>query len=313
MKKRPLTRLFVSALRDPNSISLVDLDQLEKTLAAIVEDARRTWPTLDIPPIWFIPYLAERLPPATDVMQCIQNIQTRDLYIACGVANLVPNAVDLFERHFGNKIKECLSRYENIPDREGRIQQQILDKLLTMDGNGPGTIAQFRGRGSLISWLRVTATHMAIRKRKTKYPQGAKQYGLPKMDSPGAGFMYIRHNLRQQYKRAFQEAMTSLTPRERNLLRQRILDGMTIDDIAAFHSAHRVTASKWLVTLRQKLSETTLEIMADRLNISTDEYEDIMQIIHAQLDFSITRYLTAAQEKRPNPAKLKHTETLKDL
>lgn len=275
----------------------MDLDQLENVLIKTIAEAKKAWPTVDIPPIWFVPYLAERILPSDDLVQTIQKAETCDLYLACAVAHLDPSGIDEFDRSFGQNIDQCLARCDLSGD-EMRTRNEIFDSLFRSDGIRPGEIAQFRGCNPLISWLRATTTKMAVNKN------GSKTRMTHRADTESRGLLnemsephVIKHRLKQQYHRAFGDAMRSLTPRDRNLLRKRIADGLSLEEIGKLYSVDRFTASRWLVELRDRLSQKTFDIMRQSSHKMPDMHRSIWKIIHSHLDFSISRYLTHTPQK----------------
>ena len=299
-KPPPLTELFLSSLGETPPMGDTTLNRLEETLDVIVGAARSQWPTLTVAPERFLPYLAERLPASDDLVQGLSQLQTGDLYLACGCAAKEAHALELFEQHFGDKIAKCLAQYKASFGLIQDVRQLLLKKLFVADGSALGDIAKYSGRGTLASWIRVTTTHMALRflrDNQREIPDEDKILHVVSSASEDPELEYMKHFYKERFRQAFHQAMASLTPRDRNLLRQRILDGMTIDEIGALYNVHRVTASRWLVNLRQTLADKTRDFMIQGLDISDYEYESIVRIIRSQLDFTISRYLAAESRK----------------
>ena len=82
--------------------------------------------------------------------------------------------------------------------------------------------------------------------------------------------------------------------RERNLLKQSVLFGATVDDLGALYKVHRATAARWIAAAREHLVEETRQRMIAHLRIGPAEYDSILELIHSQLDVSVSRVLGAS-------------------
>jgi RNA polymerase sigma-70 factor (ECF subfamily) len=102
---------------------------------------------------------------------------------------------------------------------------------------------------------------------------------------------YMKAAYRASFKTAFQEALESLLPRERTLLKQQIVDGLGIDELGALYQVHRATAARWVQSAREKLLTRTRRTFMLNARISSDECESIMRLVRSQLDMSLHRRL----------------------
>jgi RNA polymerase sigma-70 factor (ECF subfamily) len=92
-------------------------------------------------------------------------------------------------------------------------------------------------------------------------------------------------------KRAFHLAVAELEPRERNLLRMHLLDGLSIDQIGVFYRIHRATAFRWVAKARERVWDETRNRLREKLRLSPSEYDSILHQVRSQLDLSIERVL----------------------
>jgi RNA polymerase sigma-70 factor (ECF subfamily) len=104
---------------------------------------------------------------------------------------------------------------------------------------------------------------------------------------------YMKAAYRASFRAAFQEALESLHPKERTLLKQQIVDGLGIDELGALYEVHRATAARWVQAAREKLLLRTRRTFMLRARISSDECESIMRMVRSQLDVSLHRRLAA--------------------
>jgi RNA polymerase sigma-70 factor (ECF subfamily) len=71
-----------------------------------------------------------------------------------------------------------------------------------------------------------------------------------------------------------------------------LLDGASIDRIAAVHSVHRATAARWLERIRERLASGTRRLLQERLRVSRDELASLVRLIDSQLDLSLSTLLS---------------------
>ena len=120
------------------------------------------------------------------------------------------------------------------------VKQALRFELLV--GDGAPKIADYAGRGELAAWLRVTATRKALKLVR----RGAREQTLDDIlldhwpdATPGPERRHLRSTYTAELKRAIGDAFATLDVRQRNLLRQHILDELTIDDLARLYRVHR--------------------------------------------------------------------------
>ena len=130
-----------------------------------------------------------------------------------------------------------------------------------------------------------------VQNRQREIPDGDKLLMAVSERSNDPELDYLKQFYREKFKKAFHEAMRTLEPRERNLLRHRLVDNMGIDEIGALFKIHRSTAARWIEKVRRTLSERSRDLMIAGLKLTEYEYESIVRSINSQLDFTISVYL----------------------
>jgi RNA polymerase sigma-70 factor (ECF subfamily) len=182
-------------------------------------------------------------------------------------------------------------------DRIGEVKQGLRRVLFVGDPEAQTAprITEYRGTGDLRAWLRVTAMRAALkllRKENRETPtDDALLEARAHEDDPELAYMKAAY--RAAFKTAFQEALESLLPRERTLLKQQIVDGLGIDELGALYQVHRATAARWVQSAREKLLTRTRRTFMLNARISSDECESIMRMVRSQLDVSLHRRLGA--------------------
>lgn len=92
---------------------------------------------------------------------------------------------------------------------------------------------------------------------------------------------------RDEFKRAFHAAVEALDDRERLLLRQHALDGLSIDQLAALHGVHRATAARQVQAARQSVLAATQRELIRRLRLARGELASVMRLIASRLDVTL--------------------------
>jgi len=172
-------------------------------------------------------------------------------------------------------------------------KQNVRERMLV--GDGQPRILDYNGRGDLKNWLRVAVVREAIYLSKKADKEAPIAYELFAMADPAGDpeIGYFKARYRAEYKSAFESAITQLDARERSLLRQQYVLGMTVDQIGTIYQVHRATAARWVQSAREELlSKARLEL-AKRTGLSRDELESVVRMIESQLNVSLNRLLAA--------------------
>jgi RNA polymerase sigma-70 factor (ECF subfamily) len=97
---------------------------------------------------------------------------------------------------------------------------------------------------------------------------------------------------RRVYRDAFTAALATLTPRERNLLRQHYLHGATVDELGALYNVHRATPARWIAQIRETLLHRTRELVGAALSLTGTELDGAMTKLAGELDYSLRHTLS---------------------
>jgi RNA polymerase sigma-70 factor (ECF subfamily) len=164
--------------------------------------------------------------------------------------------------------------------------------LVPRDGKPPG-IGGYKGKGPLRGWLRITATRELIRhqKKRSREVPAAR----PLEEALGDGGDPVLDQMKVEYRAEFavalREAIAALSAEDRTLLRQQIVDGLSIDALGAAYGVHRATAARWVNRARGALVAATRSQLAVRLAVSADEVDSVIRLVQSRLDASVVRYL----------------------
>jgi RNA polymerase sigma-70 factor, ECF subfamily len=216
-----------------------------------------------------------------------------DLYLACAVARGEPGAIEIYAARVEPAAAAVVQRLVKDSDLAADVIAAVREKLIVgIDGRGP-RIADYGGHGDLIVWVRVIAMRAALSQLRAHHrfvPDDETLFSLAAPDGDPA-LLTAKRDSAAHIKSAFHEGLASLTPRQRNLLRQHLLDGLTIDELGAIYGVHRVTAARWLTAARSDLWRHARRVLRDSLKLSDASIGDMLAELRSTMDLSLDRVL----------------------
>ena len=267
-------------------------DAAANPLRQRLRDAQARWSTFVVPLPRFAAFVAERAPiaPVTTAL----TLALDELYLSCACAYGDKEALRLFELHYMPKARLALLAMRLDNHQIDELLQRLRVYLFVENEGGPLRIRQFRGRGTLGSWLAVSAVRSAyklIQREGREQPSEDEQLArITTRDSDPDQEKSAKHRHRAAFSDAFAAALTSLDDREKNLLRQHYLDGLSIDQLGQLYRAHRTTTARWLATARQRLLEQTRSHLMERLRVPLDDCDSIIRNVKSQFDLTLFRF-----------------------
>ena len=264
----------------------------ERILADAVEAARATWPSFTLSPEVFIPYLAQRLPSVS--RSDLERLRIADLYLACACARGDAAAIAAFESTYLRDVSSVLPRPARDASIEGDVTQAVREKLLVRSAEAPPRIADYSGRGDLAGWVHVVAVRTALkmmRGRKRQAELDGRQVLAAPAGAKDEEIAYLKQRYRVEFAEAFHAALATLEPRDRNVLRQHYVDGLTMEEIGVVYRVHRITVVRWVERARRALASETKRTLAGKLRLRKGELESILRLIRSQLDVSLRKHL----------------------
>ncbi len=170
------------------------------------------------------------------------------------------------------------------------VQQTMRTRLLVGDGDGPA-VTRYEGRGTLKSWVLISALREAVRVRQHAARESAvdddalialadrSKFELPDVD---------KERYREAFRVAFRAALAQLTPRDRVLLRMHVIDGLTIDEIGVVQGVHRATAARWIERARETVSRNVRRDLMKQLGLDPFAAEELLQWVQSRIDLSLS-------------------------
>jgi RNA polymerase sigma-70 factor (ECF subfamily) len=212
--------------------------------------------------------------------------------LACSAGD--PQAIAAL-RTFEPNIRAAFRRLRLDEAAVDDLVQELYSRLLIGGPDGVPKLMSYAGRGSLKSWLRSAATRYGLNfldSHRQPAPLtetvllGLRTTGDPELD-------LLKQKYREYFKDAVATALRSLPTRDRTLLAQYFIDGLTVDELAAIHDTHRATAARWVARAREAVFEETMAQLRTTLRVERNELDSILRLINSQLEASMGALLVS--------------------
>jgi RNA polymerase sigma-70 factor (ECF subfamily) len=247
--------------------------------------ARSCWPELGVGISAFMEHVAQRHPG----MNVDANVHVSDMYLAFACAQGDARAIAAFERYLVD-VDRFIARIDPTQEFADEVRQQLRAKLLVAEGGRP-KIADYSGRGPLGAWVRIAAVRTALNLRRTRRRQDGTCDSFVPHTNPDPMVDYMRARYREHFEAAFEETLAGLSSDERNILRFHHLEGMNIDELAQMYRVHRSTVARWIGQAREKIFERVRCILRERLQLSEDALDSLIELMRSGLHLSFERLL----------------------
>jgi len=283
-------------VRDELAASLptgVERARVESTVARIAAAGRAAWPAVTLSDDAIATRLVARV--IDDPGMHLEELRDGDLYLAFALASGNAAAVKAFEESLVPQIDVALRRLRLAGGTGDEVKQALRVELLA----GPDAkIGDYAGRGDLAAWLRISATRKALKiAKRADREETLDEILLDHWPGGAAASNPAQKHMRSTYtaelKKAIREAFAALEVRQRNLLRQHILDELTIDDLAKLYRVHRATCARWLADARADLGKQTRKRLVASLGTPGDELESLLRFLDSDIELSISRILNS--------------------
>lgn len=257
-------------------IGVVDLDELARA-------GRAAWPAVSLGEDEFLAFLVSRAQPVE---------HAADLYLAHACARGAAGALAAFEATLLSQVPGFLRRMS--PQIVDEVCQRLRDRLFV--GAAP-KIAEYSGSGPLAAWLRVVALRLAIDLSRSAGQNIARELDAAQLAGPAGRspeLEYLKERYRLDVKGAFQEALLALSSEQRNVLRLHLVEGLTLEEIGRLFHVNRSTVFRWLGASREALLADARLRLRERIGVSADEFDSLVQVVRSQLDLSLAEVLKTA-------------------
>jgi len=296
---------FWAGLGGARRSEVTALPDWQARLDAALDEPARTWGCEWIARDVFAAELATRLNDDDEpAARWWQHLRAGDLHLACACARGVPAALERFEHLHGAEIARTAQRFARPGLPADDLVQLLRAKLFTAasgagDGRAPEgrpRIASYTGQGFLQNWLRVTTTRTFIDcgRCQPETPEVPMQNELVAVLPEPKGDPEL-HLLKREhvthFKASFAEAVAAMDSADRLLLRQHLVERLTIDQLGALYHLHRASAARRIAKARDALLVATRIALGRRLGVPPERLASVLELVASRLEASIERLL----------------------
>jgi RNA polymerase sigma-70 factor (ECF subfamily) len=209
-----------------------------------------------------------------------------DLLLAAACVERQSAALAELDRRLVTEVRRALGGVDPAIDD---VTQLVRERLLV---GAPPRIAEYAGQGPLSAWLRAVALRTALNARRG----GAREAPVSSPpDSPVSKdpeLALLRERYRDAFRRAFADAVSKLSSRERTVLRLSVVDGLTLERIGAIYRKDASTISRWLDAARRALHEHTRAALQP--HVPSGEFDSVLRAADSELNLSLSRLLDSS-------------------
>jgi RNA polymerase sigma-70 factor (ECF subfamily) len=257
----------------------------------LLSNARAQWPQVLFDDDALAVFVGERLA-GSDLGTALAAAPAADLALAAACLAQEPTAQAAFDAVL-TEVDAAGAATGATKDLIEEVKQLLRVQLLVAKDGKPAGIAGYRGKGPLRGWVRITATREIIRHKKKRMRDVPIDNSLDRLLTSGIdpALEQLKAEYRAEFAIALREAIDDLSIEDRTLLRQQIVDDMSIDEVGAAFGVHRATAARWLNRARAALVSATHQRLAQRLKMPVEQIESVIRLVRSRLDASVVRFL----------------------
>jgi len=225
-------------------------------------------------------------------------VRAADLYLATACVAGDPVAIGRLHVWIPELVRPVLIRLGVPVSDHDEVFQRVGVALLVRDETGGCVLARYSGRGELSAYVRVVAARIALKRIERESAPSADDDRelLASLSDPGDSpeLALLKQRCRDELRTGFALALAALSPRERTLLRQHYLDGLTVEELGRLHRAHRATCARWIEAVRVKIYRGVSRHLRTNAGLGGDDLEAMVALVRSQLDLSLTRHLRSS-------------------
>ena len=212
-----------------------------------------------------------------------------DVFFAWRCGSGDPWAIAAFERELMPTIEGVVAKHRATLGLDD-ARQLVREKVLVGSATLPPALLQYTGRAPLVAWLRLTAQRTLI--------DASRRHWAPPPDATPPEIAGRDEELRRlsrlysdEFARAVTAALQGLADRERTLLRQAFVHGLSARQLAGLYRVHHATAARWVSRARDVLAAATRAELRRTLALDERELDSVFELVDSQLHVSVARIL----------------------
>jgi len=234
---------------------------------------------------------------AACLAQGVERLEARaaDLYLATACLAGHSAAIGRLRAGIPTLVRPLLVRLGVPVSDHDEILQRVCVALIVRDEAGGCALARYSGRGELRAYVRAIAGRIALQRLEREGPPPPADHHelLAALSDAGDSpeLALLKQRCRDDLRTGFAAALAALRPRERTLLRQHYVDGLTVEVLGQIHRVHRATCARWIDAARVKIVRAVRRHLRTRVGLEDADLETLVALVRSQLDLSLPRHL----------------------
>jgi RNA polymerase sigma-70 factor (ECF subfamily) len=246
----------------------------------------RSWPGIEISAIQFGDMARE-----LGVEEQGLRSWAEDFYLACAAAHGNEDAVEIIDERYVRTLAGRIRRLGAAPSAVPDVLQAIRERLFT---GARARIRAYDASGPLDRWIKVVGIRTAVDLYRAQSPVDRMTAAVP-ASLAGALSDLATDLTKGQYRAEVQEVLKSgiltLAARDRVVLRLHLVEGLSLEKIAAAHGVHRVTVARWVWNAGEMLLDHLRRHFKDRYGMVPSECDSLAHLVRSQLSLDLQRVL----------------------
>ncbi len=249
-------------------------------------------------------------PEHSEIKTFIDDIRADDLclVIACerGNEKAWEDLVANFDATVKSAARKFASNTEDTEDLASSIWAELYGLRVDADGNKKSKLAYYSGRGSLAGWLRAVVSQLAVDqfRKQSKFVQIEENREFENLANEASENNNNHHVVSHadnpediltekqtagDVSAAVREAIATLDPEDRLILKLYYFDDLKLKDIAATFGYHEATASRKLVRVQTEIRKSVEKTLREQHGWTDDEVKRYLSDTASKLGLNLEK------------------------
>jgi len=214
-----------------------------------------------------------------------------ELLLAFAALERVPEALETLRQQVRREVAGAVRQNATAATLAPEIEQRLFTQLLVGEAGKAPKLNEYSARGPLGAWLRAAASGIALNLQRSERAQAHEGDSDLDIASSNPELELLQAACGAEFVSAFRTAMASMTLKERNLLRLRFIDGLTLPALATYFRVHRATVVRWLAEVSEQVFQETQRMLNQRLGNQAPQVVSLLREAGSRPDFSLGQLL----------------------
>jgi RNA polymerase sigma-70 factor (ECF subfamily) len=217
-----------------------------------------------------------------------------DFYLACAAGEGIEKAIDLIDQRYVAHLTARIRRLGARSDDTADVLQLVRQRLFV--GNG-ARIRAYNARSPLEQWIKLVGIRTAVDRHRAE--EKSRRVARQSIDNPARAQSDVaetlfKHRYRAEFALVLARQLASLSPRDRTVIRLHLVDGLSLEAIAASKGIHRVTVARWLWRAGESMLAGLQRHFKETYGMPPKECQSLAHLLQSQLSLDLAFLLDAS-------------------